>query len=105
MLWTILAWVAFAAMVWYGWSAFALLRAASKQRLNMLWIVGFWQLVSAIGALLLFRSVLGDTLTFGGILGLIIAGSNPVLWTLGGVRNRLLGHGVRVNEVMMLRDR
>ena len=103
MLWTLLAWIAFGLLLWYGWSAIALLRAASRSRLNMLWLVGAWQAVSALGAFLVWRSALLDTLTFGGIIGLILAASNPLLWSLGKVSARLKLHGVRLGDALMFR--
>ncbi|HEY1013522.1 MAG TPA: hypothetical protein VGE07_12505 [Herpetosiphonaceae bacterium] len=104
-MWSLLAWVAFGLMVWYGWSGFALLRAATKNRLDMLWLVGAWQVVSAIGALLVWRNALAGSLSFFGVVGLILAGVNPVLWALGNVRGRLLGHGVRIGNLLTLKDR
>ena len=71
-MWGLLAWVAFGLMVWYGWSGFALLRAATKNRLDMLWLVGAWQVVSAIGALLVWRNALAGSLSFFGIVGLVL---------------------------------
>ena len=103
-MWSILAWAAFAAMLWFGWSAFALLRIAGKSKMNMVWLIGFWQLAAALGAFLVWRNGLGASLSFGGIVGLIIAGSNPLLWALGNVRNRLMSQGIRMNEVLALRS-
>ena len=104
-MWTLLALVAFALMVWYGWSGYALLREASRTRLNMLWLVGAWQAVSALGALFVFSNALDGSLSLLGIIGLVIAGGNPVLWTLGNVRARLLSHGVRMGNLLTLKDR
>lgn len=104
-MWSLLAWAAFGLMVWYGWSGFALLRAATKNRLDMLWLVGAWQALSAIGALLVWRNGLAGGLSFGGIVGLVLVAANPLLWTLGKVRSRLLGHGVRMGNLLTLKDR
>ena len=104
-MWTLLAWVAFGSLVWFGWSAFALLRAATKNRLNLLWLVGGWQAAAALGALLLWNSALGGGLSFWGIVGLALVAINALFWMLGNVRNRLIQHGVRMGSLLTLKDR
>lgn len=103
MLWTLLTLAAIVLMIWYAWSGVALLKAASVNGLSMLWIVGLWQLVSAVAAFFVWRSAAAETLTLNGIIGLIIAATNPVLWSLGHVAVRLRQHGIRLGDVLMLR--
>ena len=103
MLWTLLAWISFGFMIWYTWSGIAIIAAAPRANLSMLWMVGVWQLVCAIGAFLVWRSALADTLTFGAIIGLILAASNPLLWKLGFIGKRLHSHGVRLGTILMFR--
>ncbi len=100
MLWTLLAWAAFIAMLWYGWSAIALIRAALNNGFQMLWIVALWQAASAVAALVIWRAALVEVLSVGAIIGLLIAASNPFLWALGNVANRLRSHGLRMGRML-----
>lgn len=101
MLGTLMFVVGIVALVWFGWSALALLRGASQGRASLLWQLGFWQLISAFGAVLVLTS--GGELSVTAIIGLVLIVINPVFWKLGNVSNRLKSHGVRLNDVLWFR--
>lgn len=100
MLSTLMFVVGIVALVWFGWSALALLRGASQGRASLLWQLGFWQLISAFGAVLVLTSAALSALS---IVGLALIVINPVFWKLGNVSNRLKSHGVRLNDVLWFR--
>lgn len=100
MLWTILAWLGFFAMLWLGWNGIAFIRAGLNRAGNIAMIVGVWRLIAAIGAFLVWRMGLGGTFTTLGIIGLALVFFDPVFWVLGNVANRLKAEGVRVADIL-----
>ena len=101
MIWTVLHLIGWIALLWFLWSAVATLRGALQGKLSMLWMIGIWQLVGAVGAW--WVATAPNEFSLGVIIGLILIALNPVFWTLGNVSNRLLSHGIRLGELMMFR--
>src|SRR5687767_14698783 len=95
----LLAWLAFAMLIWFGWTAYAFLRAASREKINLLWVITFWQVASALAAILVWRLALSGELSILGILAALVVAANPIFWVLGLVGQRLGQYGLSLGQI------
>lgn len=103
MIWTLLAWLGFLGLLGFGWVAVASLRGAMQCRASMLWLLGAWTGLSALGGLLVWRAALLETWSFSLWIGLALAAIAPIAWTLGNVGKRLQAHGIKLGNLLKFR--